>query len=95
MKNDTVTLVASIGLGLVTEHLLGTISGLTLMCQISILALDKTTGEIGMGSPKPMISGRYVRVGGASVLLRTTVDKDSDLGQMLCYRGVTSRDGVV
>lgn len=52
VKNDPMTLVTFTGLGLAVEHLLGTISGLTSMYQISILVLDQTTGEIGMGSPQ-------------------------------------------
>lgn len=52
VKNDPVTLITYTGLGLALEHWLGTISGLTSMCQMSILALDQTTGEIGMENPQ-------------------------------------------
>lgn len=50
------------------------------MYQISILALDQTTGENGMGIPPSqwLVTGMSP---GANVLLGTTVDKDLDLGQ--------------
>lgn len=51
------------------------------MCQISVLALDPTTGKIGGEAPKPVVHGRHV-VTGADVLLRSATEEDSGRGQM-------------
>lgn len=53
------------------------------MCQISTLALDQTTGETGMGSPQASDSRQICHGAGGGVLFGITIDKDSDLGQML------------